>query len=190
MPFISPSLQIDLLQAQLGVVPVVAQAGTALFPLIVLAITSTIGLLLKPRELLRVFRQKPWIPALLVALAVGSWWLIDWLTRAPTTSAHLASSAASTPANGTRTDWAKVALALIEQEAAAKSRPSVTIASPAVTTPVSTSTQPAQVARSFRGDVRRSGHLGGTGPRGLTPGWSYFAQDEANAMCLSSPPPI
>ncbi len=193
MPLIPLSVLVDLHQTQFAVVPVVAQAGTALFPLIVLAITSVIGLLLKPRELLRVFRQKPWIPALLVALAVGSWWLVDWLTRAPTTSPRLASSSASTPADGPRTDWAKVALALIEQEAATKSRPVTTLSAPAApapapaTTPTATSTQPAQVARSFRGDVGRSGHLGGTAPRGLTPGWSYFAQDEANAMYLSSP---
>jgi hypothetical protein len=138
MPLIPLSALIDVYQAQVGVVPVVAQAGTALFPLIVLAVTSTIGLLLKPRELLRMFRKKPWIPVLLAALGLGGWWMVRWLTTpsdAPTTSSRTLPTSA--PSAGPRTDWARVALALIEQEAAAKIHPALPapdLIAPAVTT--------------------------------------------------------
>lgn len=199
----SISALIDVYQAQVGVVPVVAQAGTALFPLIVLAITSVIGLLLKPRELLRVFRQKPWIPALLVTLGLGGWWMVDWLASAPAAPTTSSRALPASAPHGSRTDWARVALALIEQETAAKTNPAATLAGAgtgAVTAPVVTAsvaaTTPASLgpqvaaalgARFFRGDVRRSGHLGGAAPRGLTPRWSYFAQDEVGSMYLSSP---
>ncbi len=196
MPLIPLSVLVDLQQVQLGVVPVVAQAGTALFPLIVLAITSVIGLLLKPRELLRVFRQRPWIPALLVAVGLGGSWTFKWLTSAPEAPTSSRTVPTSTASGGPRTDWAKVALVLIEQDAAAKANPApssaeqrAVVGTPAVgSLPIAknpAATTPG--ARFFRGNAERSGHLGGVAPRGLAPRWSYLAQDDADSMHLSSP---
>jgi len=195
MPLIPFSVLLDLHHAQTAVVPVVAQAGTALFPLIVLAITSVIGLLLKPRELMRVFRAKPWIPALMIALGLSGWWAVGWMMSAP--AAPLSSSRTqptAVPSGGQRSDWAKVALALIAEEAAANGRSSATAPTPSATIPAKQAPvvrdQPTTVAagtRYFRGDARRSGHLGGAGPRGLTPSWTYYAQDELNSLYLSSP---
>ncbi len=200
MPLIPVSALLDLQHAHFAVVPVVAQAGTALFPLIMLAVTSTVGLLLKPRELLRVFRQKPWIPALLIALGLGSWWAVGWMLSAPAAPPTSSRTQPTTvTSGGQRTDWAKVALALIAEDAAAKERAGVTsstilpvVPAPALSLqPATTTTSAAHsappAARFFRGDARRSGHLGGAAPRGLAPSWTFYAQDELNSLYLSSP---
>ena len=177
---------IDIHQANTTVVPVVAQAGTALFPLIMLGIMSVFGLLLRPRELLRVIRSKPWIPFLVVAIATGGWFAFDWIFFHPATTntgASRRSGDAHEIVSGARTDWAAVALRIIAQEAPGAER------SPAPLLPSATVQQPAKYtgALMFRGTATRSGYLGGPLPTGLTPAWTFYAQDEHDAMALSSP---
>ena len=94
----------SLNDAQLSVVPVVAQAGTALAPLIAVGVTNTIGLLLKPRELIRVLRAKPWILLVLVLIGAAGWGLWSWWTAPPATAAR--GTAAPTGAvSASTTDW-------------------------------------------------------------------------------------
>jgi len=186
-----------LIDAQLGVVPVVAQAGTALAPLIALAVTNTLGLLLKPKELFRTLKAKPWILLILALIGVGGWWLVGWMTSEPAPTAK-ADKAAAVPAagmGGLQVDWSKVALEIIRQEdeapqrAAAQTTASGTAISaaapqsPAAAAPATGTTKPL----GFRGGADRNGHLGGPAPRNLTPAWSYYAQDDRNSMVLSSP---
>jgi outer membrane protein assembly factor BamB len=195
-----------IVENQSAVVPVVAQAGTALAPLLALAVSSTIGLLMRPRELFKLLKAKPWILLVMAALIGGIWWLSAWLLAPPVVtdassarSAGSASFAEGDVAGGT--DWAAVALTIIRQREAAAQKPETrTAVAPSAVAPApapapgavplgSTISAPADAGRPlyFRGDVRRSGHLGGAAPLGLKPAWSYYARDERNAMVLSSP---
>lgn len=188
-----------IIEANTTVVPVVAQAGTALAPLIALAASSTIGLLMRPRDLLNLLKAKPWILGAVAAVAGVMWWLTSWLlappeiASGPATRPTSASYTSTTAAYVCGTDWAQVALAIIRQREASASLAAPTI--PATrTAPPPPAGEPAPVTPAaaarplfFRCDARRSGHLGGTAPTGLKPAWSYFAQDERNAMVLSSP---
>ena len=193
MPLLPLSAFIALQHAQLGVVPVVAQAGTALLPLITLAITSLVGLLLNPRALLGALRRRPWIPAVMVALALAIWGGLAWLTGAPGAPLVDARSQAGPAAGaGTRPDWARVALLVLAQEAAAKgnqarSEPPKSLSGPSADPAVVTGAPAVPGARSFRGDACRSGYLGGIAPRGLAPGWTYASPSDEFAMHLSSP---
>lgn len=171
----------SLNDAQLSVVPVVAQAGTALAPLIAVGVTNTIGLLLKPRELIRVLRAKPWILLVLVLIGAAGWGLWSWWTAPPATAAR--GTAAPTGAvSASTTDWSAVALEIIRQRSAGP--PPAPVTTPAVE-PAKPSTSAAAVY--YRGGPGRSGHLGGAVPRGLTQAWSYRPQDDQFAMILSSP---
>lgn len=186
--------------AQQGVVPVIAQAGTAFLPLLALAVTNTLGLLLKPKELVRTLKAKPWILLILALIGVGGWWFWGWVTADPVVAAKAGkgSQAPVTVAGAYQADWSKVALEILRQEEAAHLRGAAeppgasadSIAKPP-TTPVaavpthgdSTIAQ----ARYFRGGPERNGHLGGPALRGLVPLWSYYPQDDRNIMILSSP---
>ncbi|MBA3938775.1 MAG: PQQ-like beta-propeller repeat protein, partial [Planctomycetes bacterium] len=185
------SAVMEACQARMGVVPVIAQAGTALFPLILLAVTSAVGLLLKPRALLHVLRRRPWIPMLLLALGCGAWWVVAQSTAAPPlTGGGQRSQGAAATLGGPRSDWARVALAIIEQDAAARIRAAqvgAVVAPPGAAPAASVARTPGEAARYFRGDERRSGFLGGVAPRGLIPAWSFVAADDDLSMYLSSP---
>ncbi|MDA3959780.1 MAG: PQQ-binding-like beta-propeller repeat protein [Planctomycetota bacterium] len=167
--------------ARRGVVPVVAQAGTALAPLIAVGVTNTIGLLLKPRELIRVLKAKPWILLILAAIAGGAWGLYTWIT-APAESRRGGTTVAVTGA-ATGTDWSKVALEIIRQRAMAPI-PSAP-ASQAAADPLAADAT--QTAIPFRGNNGRSGHMGGPAPRGLQTTWAYYPYDDRFNMILSSP---
>ena len=52
----------------LAVVPIVVNAGAALFPAIIAAIASVAAVIFKPKELFRICKTKPWIPLLIVLL--------------------------------------------------------------------------------------------------------------------------
>jgi outer membrane protein assembly factor BamB len=179
-----------IVDSQSGVIPVIAQAGSAFAPMLALAVTSTVGLLLRPKELVAVLRAKPWIPVLILLLGVALWCLVGWLVADPVTVGKRAASPQSVAASAdvNQTDWAQVALALIRQQEAGQ-MPSPVVATSA-SKPVmdlkSALTGSSQVV-GFRGTASRSGWLGGGSPIGLKPAWSYFAEDDANAMVLSSP---
>ncbi len=192
------------LDAPFAVVPVIAQAGTALAPLLALAVTSTLGLLMRPKDLLKTIKSKPWILLIVLAVVGVLWWLVVWLMAPPAVAARpeRAGATAVASANPYQTDWAEVALALIRQHEEAATAPPApgtgaavppagTVPLPAplpapAPAPLPAPTSPA-AALFFRGDVHRSGYLGGPSPVGLKPAWSYYAQDERNAMVLSSP---
>lgn len=196
----------DIHQAHTTVVPIVAQAGTALFPLIVLAITSMFGLLLRPRELLRMVRGKPWIVFVLVAIISCGWLAVEWVfLRSSPTLTERRSGESQVSSSVSRTDWAAVAMRIIAQESASTAG-STTLKIPAAIFPVATlpvgslsldSLPLDSIATKFnptptgplifRGNPSRSGYLGGALPTRLTPTWSFYAQDERNAMALSSP---
>ncbi|MDB5334335.1 MAG: Pyrrolo-quinoline quinone [Phycisphaerales bacterium] len=96
----------------LSVVPVFMSAGAALLPTILVGLTSVGAVLLKPRELLRVCREKPRVPlitlAVIATLGISTWW---FLRPAPVQAATR--GGAMRPAGAP--DWADVARKIIHK---------------------------------------------------------------------------
>src|SRR5881394_1690544 len=66
----------------LAVVPIFVNAGAAVLPAIVGGLASGVALLFKPRELFRLFRQRPIVPAILAAVGVVLWFAVQWISAA------------------------------------------------------------------------------------------------------------
>jgi outer membrane protein assembly factor BamB len=154
----------------LAVVPVFVNAGAAVLPAIMAGLTSVVALFLKPKELIRVCRQKPYIPVAVVAGGALLYGVYAWLDRP-------AAPAQRTRTETVGTDWVKVALDLIKAEQRAGTTP---LAVPALQSASTTS----PTGLYFRGGAQRSGHLGGPSPVGLTPIWEYA---EPDTMYCASP---
>jgi len=175
----------------LGVVPVFVNVGAVALPAIIGALTSVLGILLKPKELMRVCKARPYVPVLVVAGGVGLFFGITWLMEPPAAPQRTKTAVAKDTV-----DWTQVAMVIIEQEARAKenggtkpptpqtpsgSQPQV---KPAATPPIATEAVGQPQAMYYRGGPSRSGYAGGKAPLGLTSLWSFTGAD---GMYLSSP---
>src|SRR3954465_9019554 len=103
--------------SSVGVVLIFVNAGAALVPTIVASLTSIGAVLLKPKELLALFRRKPWVPVAVILIIAGLWFGIAHLgggapAQAATTSRN---TTADRPAFS-RTDWTALALKLIRDK--------------------------------------------------------------------------
>ncbi len=152
----------------LAVVPVFVNAGAAVLPALIAGLGSALALLLKPREVARLIRSKPWTVLMPLVLALVIWGLWHWTTAAPARAARVGETS-------DETDWVKVALEIIQQENRAKLLGRVGSSA----APQSTSS----IARYFRGGVDRSGYLGGPSPRGLVQLWNFT--EESALYCIS-----
>ena len=101
----------------LAVVPIFMGAGAALMPTIIAAVASVAAVILKPRELVRVIRERPvasagTVVAVALLVAGGMWWFGGSRTAK-------AAVAGGTDMHGrSRIDWAKVAEELITRQQA------------------------------------------------------------------------
>jgi outer membrane protein assembly factor BamB len=104
------------LSTPIAVVPIFVNAGAALVPTLVAGLTSVLAILLKPKELLTLFRRKPWLPvsvlAAFIALGFGISHLLSTPAQASPTRPDRAASASPFP----KEDWTKLALKLLEDE--------------------------------------------------------------------------
>lgn len=150
----------------LGVVPIVVNAGAVLLPAVAAALAGFVGLLLRPRELVGVCRRNPWRVLMVVGAGVGLWLGVAYWTKA-------------TPAKAITTgemDWAQVALTILQREQAGTLGGSAETMNGAATRPTE--------AVGYRQDARRCGYAGGIVPQGLRPLWNYRVGE---AMVLVSP---
>src|SRR5690349_5743098 len=102
-----------------GVVPIFVNAGAALVPTLIAGFTSVLAILLKPRELLALCRRKPWLPAAVLAVAIGLGLMISHLASSPAQAAQNTRKSPDSSAAGyaiPRTDWTALALRLIAAE--------------------------------------------------------------------------
>lgn len=97
----------------LGVVPVFVNAGAALLPAILAGVATVLSVLFKPRELFRLCVRKPWMPILVIILAIGSCLVVPRLIDRMTASTPAVRARATTQ---TDEDWTAVALELIRQD--------------------------------------------------------------------------
>src|SRR3954468_47986 len=90
------------LTTTVGVVPIFVNAGAAVLPTLIAGFTSVIAILLKPKELLALFRRKPWLPVAILLLAACAIALL-LIPSTPTRAANNrpASAIPTTPS----TDW-------------------------------------------------------------------------------------
>ena len=173
LPFVSTS--------DLAVVPVFVNAGAAVLPALLAGLASVLGLLCKPRELLRVCRKKPHIPLILVVGGGLLYLLVRWMA-APGAGSEASGRVAGSEPGRSGTDWSRVAIEILRQEERARLEGSVP---PSTGTPEDGQAgESADRPRVYRGDYQRSGHQGGASPTGLSMLWE-FRQDDT--MVLSSP---
>ena len=150
----------------LAVVPIFVNVGAAVFPAVIAAVGSILGVLFRPRELLRLCIRRPIATlSVLVGLAgiVGLSILFSGSPRAT-----------STRKADRQVDWTEVALRIIARNEIAASG--------------GATTGPALVKTSgpfiFRGGPSRCGYDGGPVPSKLEARWAHKPPD---AMCLASP---
>ena len=173
-----------------GVVPIFVNAGAALLPAIVAGVSSVLGVILKPRELVRVCRTKPHIPALVVVVG-GLIGALIWYLAAGGPPPERDRSAD----RPTGPDWEKVAHQVIaaggvdaflaKQEPAEAAEAAKPAQDPKAAAIVAPAPAPAKQADLFfRMGPDRTGTDGGDAPTGLKEEWSYT---EEFTMFLSSP---
>lgn len=195
-----------------GVVPVFVNTGAALLPAVLAGLASVLGLLFKPRELLRLCWRKPWVPALVVAMAGGGYYLVPWLVglaSAPAGATGVTDARRGWDARAGR-DWAAVALELIRREQrdwrkawleerdrriALESRVKQLegrlsgaddpLGAADVVQPGTSPREDVPAgAAIYRGGAARCGYGGGGSPLKLRPFWEY---NDPPAMYLASP---
>ena len=156
----------------LAVVPVFVNTGAALLPALIAGLTGFVTILFKPRQLIRICREKPLRPLGLVVGVIAIWLTLTWIPsgdspapRAP----RSASLAAGTMM--TSDDWVRLAREL-------------TAGGDKLTPTANTMPASGYEALYFGGGSARSGYLGGPSPTKLTRLWTY---SEEYAMFWSTP---
>lgn len=184
-----------LLFDQLGVVPIVVNAGAALLPAILAGAASFVALLFKPRELLAACKAHPArVAAFLGVIALITALIVFWPTPVSETSTRSSRSGATAAESSggalapITVDWTRVALARIDaQKRGGLSEPTIPETTP--------SAQAADEAFVFRGGLDRLGSNGSDIEGPLTLAWTYYPkwfdngvpQEDREAMILSSP---
>src|SRR4051812_32231001 len=98
------------LATHLAVVPIFVNAGAALLPTLVAGFTTVLATLLNPKELLTLFRRKPWLPVSVIAALVLVAVTITHLLSTPATAApRTLSRERSERVSATTTDWTALA---------------------------------------------------------------------------------
>jgi outer membrane protein assembly factor BamB len=178
----------------LGVVPVFFNAGVALLPAILAALASLAALVVRPGNLWRACKARPWTAVAAVACLAGlgglTWWTMsvfgDTARRKPAPAARGETALAA----AAHIDWAAVAVEWIRQDRlAAHGTPApkpgpVPFVSPSPLAPA---------AVIFGHGPLRHGYAGGGSPLGLEPAWQFpsagskAAEDLEGALYLASP---
>ena len=164
----------SLLIVDLAVVPVFVNTGAALLPALIAGMTGFVTILFKPRQLIRVCREKPLRPLGAVAGVIAIWVALTWMPAGDSATSRGTQSAAPVAAGMmTPDDWVRLA-----RELAAADRTGQ-LAPVAQTMPASD-----DKALYFRGGNARSGYMGGPSPAKLTRLWTYARE---YAMFWSTP---
>jgi outer membrane protein assembly factor BamB len=152
----------------LAVVPIFMSAGAAVLPTILAGATSVIAIILKPKLLFQLIRQRPKmvgaVAGIVIALCLGIGWLLSGTPARAGRNAGVATVV--------HYDWAKIAEEILAQDKAGKA-PTVIAAGESTDAPI-----------VLGRDYSRCGYDGGLSPAQLSPLWSYGPED---TMFLSIP---
>ena len=176
----------------LAVVPILTNAGAALFPAIIASFGTFFMLLLKPKELMKFCKEKPFVPVTIGLIGVGIYALVAYFPMAGAGGAEggrkRSTANASSGNAGVYVDWTEIALARIKAKSrgALKSvEPQKLVLSSGMESPV-----------IFRGGPKRLGSIGSAPKGNLRLAWDYYpswidddgtVEVEDSAMILSSP---
>lgn len=164
----------------LAVVPIFMSAGAAVLPTVLGALASVAAVALKPRELLRLCRQRPGISSITATLLVAGMLAgARWLSPDSASSAKHAKAQMPTHYN-----WAQVAVDLLAQQQMGRlptplGQASITTTAPQPHTPPLKRVTPANPV-----DFARTGDDGGAAPVQLAPLWSFRPEE---TMFLAKP---
>lgn len=192
-------MNVDYFSPHLAVIPVVVNAGAALLPAILAAVSTFLALLFKPRELVRVCRDKPHYPligigTIGVVLALASLWpspTPEGSGRRRATSTAGSSQPGMASGQVVYVDWTRIALARIKSGTTGAVAPADAQADAPVPPPSEEASQPF----IFRHGPRRLGAIGEAPAAGLNLAWTHYprwidedgvSQEDAEAMILSS----
>ncbi|MBT3200368.1 MAG: PQQ-binding-like beta-propeller repeat protein [Phycisphaerales bacterium] len=148
----------------LGVVPIFVNVGAAVFPAVIAAIGSVLGVMFRPRELVGLCIRRPLAALGVLAGGVG---VVAMIVLFPE------SAPAPSRVSADHIDWNQVALRVIEHNKQ--------VARGDSGGPIKVATSGAFI---FRQGPARCGYDGGPAPKKLDARWSHRPPD---AMCLSSP---
>ncbi|MCP4375183.1 MAG: PQQ-binding-like beta-propeller repeat protein [bacterium] len=177
--------------ADLAVVPVFVNTGAALLPALIAGLTSFVTILFKPKQLIRVCREKPLKPIGVVVGVLAIWLAMMWMPTGEVVEPDIASPAvAANRSMMTPDDWVRLAKTLGNEDSG----------NPSVSLP-ETMPDSGSEAQYFCGGPTRSGYMGGPSPVKLTKRWG-FSEDYAmfwstplvrgnrvySAMCMLDPP--
>jgi len=155
----------------LAVVPIFVNAGAAILPTLVAAITSVLVVLFKPRELLGLIRRRPLLCGLcagVVAVAVAAA-ILGLRGQRPVREGQIQTAGAAA-----RYDWTQVALDLIAQGQVRQA----SAAAPAPAAPPRPQGEPVAAAPApDTQDFSRCFYTGGPSPVGLRPLWSFGPEE-------------
>ena len=173
--------------ADLAVVPVFVNTGAALLPALIAGLTGFVTILFKPRQLVRVCREKPLRPLGVIVGVLAIWLVMAWMPTGQTEAVVLPRTAG--PATGTMmtpADWVQLASDLDSAKRAARLQAAATPTTNAPETQPVVAKTPASNDKAlyFRGGPGRSGYLGGPSPEKLTKLWAHSPE---YAMFWSSP---
>ncbi len=175
-----------------AVVPIFTSAGAALLPTILAALASLAAVAFKPREVLRLCRQRPVAASLsagviALSLALTTWWLASG--TAPRSASRSEARATA------RYDWARVAEQLLAQERAGKTPTSLAaLTDVSADVPIDSQVHSPVAAPADQNgsnaplvlghDFTRCCFSGGPSPVQLKPRWSFQPED---TMFISTP---
>ena len=181
----------------LGVVPILTNAGAALFPAIIASFGTFFMLLLKPKELWKFCKEKPGVPISIGVAGFGIYALVMWMPMPGAGGAGSDAGARSkrgvsgTSTGGVYVDWTEIALARIKAKKQGAIQKSV--AAPTSLTHTAPKTETPMI---FRGGPKRLGAVGAAPQGKLEMAWDYYpswvdddgtVEVEDSAMILSSP---
>lgn len=179
-PHRSLALELSQPTPDLAVVPIVINAGAALFPTIMAFLANIAAVLFNPKALGK-FLRLHWrmVSAATVSLALIVFVGVPLLRPAPLSHATVRGSAQTEQIN-----WVKVAEELIAQEKLHQTAAPPALVASATPTPQPTASTPinapapAPNLKTKSGlDFTRAHSTGGTSPSGLTPLWSFQPED-------------
>lgn len=191
----------DVQLPNVAVIPIFVNTGAAIMPTLIAGFANLFSILLNPKKLFGFIKKNP-LTMLLIIVAGVLIYLFATGAFTPAEPKSQKGREATLIYEGSRTDWSKVAIEIIKEkdrqkteQPQAENQPEVQAVESVALIPGEQATlttdekQPDAVVKQikdilYRGDLARSGYLGGKSPVGLTELWRY---EEENAMFLSSP---
>jgi len=185
----------------IAVIPIFVNTGAAILPAIIAGLANFFNMLLNPKKLYGFVKNNP-LTMLLIAAAGVLIYLFATGVFMPAEQQSLKGRDTASMYEGSQTDWSKVAIEIIKEKERVKTiqpqaevQPEVQAAESVVL--VGGEKAPSTIVENqteavvkqikdilYRGDIGRSGYLGGKSPINLTEQWRY---EEENALFLSSP---